>query len=262
MSKTVKKALKLLSIFTEEKPYWNLEEISECTKIPKTTVHRLLQTFIEEGLIQKNSYYQDGYFIETNTYQLGSRFLTFSQIVSRQYEVRNIALPYMRFLQERLQESVQLVIIENDEAVYIEKVESNKPVRLYTKIGRRAPLYAGACPRILLSFLPNQEIKRILTKTNKKILAANTPKTDEEIWELIHATRELGFTYSDSELQNGTAAFGTPIFNRYGEITASLSVASFSSVLKKEDYKSFVYPMWEVCGKISKDLGFHNYKYK
>lgn len=256
MSKTVLKALQLLNIFTEERPHWRLAEIAEHTKIPKTTVFRLLQPLEEEGFIQKISYYQNGYLIESNVYQLGNRLLALGQIVSKQYEVRNIALPYMRGLQEHLNEAVQLVVLDNDEATYIEKVESDKPVRLYTKIGRRAPLYSGACPRILLSFLPDHEIDRILAKNRKKTEVDGAIPSNDEIWQSIHKTRKQGFTYSDSELEDGTAAFGTPIFNRYGEIAASLSIASFASVLKIEDYAKYVYPMWEVSAKISKELGY------
>lgn len=261
MSKSLSKAVQLLSVFSEEKPYWKLEEIVRHTNIPKTTVFRLLKTMETEGLIQKVSFYQHGYLIEGNIYQLGNWLLELGSIVSRQYEVRNIAFPYMRKLQEQLGESVQLVILDHDEAIYIEKVESDKPVRLYTKIGRRAPLYAGACPRILLSFLPDHEIKRIL-ETNKVKKATNTFQINDDIWELIGTTRELGFTYSNSELEDGTAAFGTPIFNRYGEIAASLSVASFASVLNIDEYSKYVYPMWEVSAEISEQLGYNKpYRY-
>lgn len=261
MSKSLSKALQLLSIFSERKPYWKLEEIVNHTNIPKTTVFRLLKTMEVEGLIQKASFYQNGYLIEGNIYQLGNRLLALGQIASNQYEVRNIAFPYMRKLQEQLGESIQLIIRDHDEAIYIEKVESDKPVRLYTKIGRKAPLYAGACPRILLSFLPDHEIHRILT-ANKERMANNTLYSNDDIWKVIRETRQRGYTYSDSELENGTASFGTPIFNRYGEITASLSVASFATVLSKDEYSKYVYPMWGVSAEISKQLGYNKpYQY-
>lgn len=254
MSKTLRKALSILTLFSEDKPLWTLDEIVEELEIPKTTVFRLLKPFEETGLLQKVSFHQNGYTIQGNVYQLGIRFLELGHIVNSQYEVRNIALPYMRKLKEKLKESVQLVVMDADEAIYIEKVESDNMVRLYTKIGRRAPLYLGACPRILLSFLPDKEIERIIS--NDLNFEKKSKLSLDELWDSIHTTRQRGFTYSTSELEEGTAAFGTPIFNGRGEIEASLSIASFSAVLKLDNYSEYIYPMWEVSAEISRKLGY------
>ncbi|UZN01003.1 hypothetical protein OL548_16480 [Lysinibacillus sp. MHQ-1] len=52
-------------------------------------------------------------------------------------------------------------------------MESLKPVLLYTRVGRRAPLYAGACSRILLSFQCEEKINEVLQKPRKKICEWN-----------------------------------------------------------------------------------------
>lgn len=255
MSKTLAKSLQLLTLFTEDKPYWRLEEISKCANIPKPTAHRLLKTLNEFGFVQRVNFYQKGYLVEGEVFQLGTKFIEMGHVVSSQYEVRNIALPYMTQLQQQLGESVQLIIADNDEAIYIEKVESTQAVRLYTKIGRRAPLYAGACPRVLLSFLSDNEIERVLALP-KRDYDINSNLNHEQIWQKIAETRANGYSYSDSELTEGTAAIGTPIFNRHGDIAAALSVAGFASHLKNEEALKYVMPMWEVSEKISLQLGF------
>ncbi|WP_096185669.1 IclR family transcriptional regulator [Evansella halocellulosilytica] len=261
MSKTIAKALQILKVFTEEKPFWRLDEMSKHLSIPKPTTYRLLKSLESEGFVQKVSFYQQGYLIEGEVYQLGTRLLELGQTAAGQYEVRNIALPYMRELQKKLGQSVQLAIPDQNASIYIEKVEDDRPVRLYTKIGRRAPLYAGACPRALLSFFPDELIHDIL-KDPIEPIGPQTLKTKEEVWQSIREAREKGYTFSDSELAEGTAAYGTPIYNRFGEVEASLSVAGFSSVLKNKEDHFYVMPMWEVSAKISKRLGFQqNYNH-
>lgn len=122
MSKTLSKGLQLLFLFSEEDSSLSLKHISERANIPKSTVLRLLKTLDHYGLVQKSS---------RDHYELGTSLLELGELVAGKFEIRNVALPYMQELQSKLQESVQLVIMDNKKGVYIEKVESNKPVRLY-----------------------------------------------------------------------------------------------------------------------------------
>ena len=63
----------------------------------------------------------------------------------------------MKELRDSLGQAVNLIIQDGNDAIYVEKMEGAQPVRVYTAVGRRAPLYAGACPRILLSYFSEEE---------------------------------------------------------------------------------------------------------
>jgi IclR family transcriptional regulator, KDG regulon repressor len=256
MSKTVKKALQLLDIFTEEKPYWRLDEVSNYTGIPKPTVFRLLRTFVELDYLKKMTFQQEGLVIDGESYGLGIKFLEMGDRVAGRFDIRQSAYPYMKKLQEQFNEAVQLITRDQDEGIYIEKIESTRPVRLYTKVGRHAPLYAGACSRAILAFLPDDSIQEILDKPLTPF-ASQTPKTKEEVLTVVSQIRKDGFAYSDSELEEGTASIAAPIFNRFGSVQYSISIAGFSTSLSKENVHQFVGPLWEAAAEISKKLGFH-----
>ena len=255
MSKTLSKGLYILTLFNEEDAFLTVEELSKRANIPKPTVYRLLKPLEEYRFIKKVEFVKGSSRIESDHYQLGVKCLELGAIAASQLELRNISYPYMKQLRDELGESVQLVIRDGNEAVYIEKVESDKPVRLYTKIGRRAPLYAGACPRAILSFMPDDEIRRIL-KPPLFSIGPNTNIKIEEIWESIIEAREKGYTFSESELEAGSAAFATPLFDHFGDIAGALSIAGFSDHYMSTDDRDFVIPMWKVAEKISKGLGF------
>ena len=53
-------------------------------------------------------------------------------------------------------------------------MEGVQPVRVYTAVGRRAPLYAGACPRILLSYFSEEKKRKYIEETNLKQFADGT----------------------------------------------------------------------------------------
>lgn len=255
MSKTIEKGLELMELFTDEKPSWRLDEISTYTQVPKATALRILRTFVEYGYLQRVMVERNGEMIEGDSYSLGLKLLQLGEQVANGLEIRQIALPYMRSLQGNFNEAVQLVTREKLEGVYIEKVESTRPVRLYTRVGRMAPLYAGACTRVLLTYLPDEEINEIL-QNSMTVYASNTPKTSDEVWQYIEKTRKYGFAYSVSELEEGTVSIAVPIFNRNGNVEFSLSIAGFESSLPKENAHQYIEPLWEVASKISSKIGF------
>lgn len=255
MSKTIEKGLSLLELFTEEKPSWSLEEISTHTKVPKATIIRILQSFIEYGYIQKTTIERNEILTEDSIYSLGLKFLQLGELVASNLEVRKIALPYMKSLQVNFNEAVQLVERNGLVGIYIEKVESKSPVRLYTRVGRSAPLYAGACTRILLSFMEDEEIDKILQHP-MEIYTNNTPRTKQEVWQHIKKTRKEGFAYSYAELIEGTASIGVPIFNRKNEVEFSISIAGFETSLPKTNINKYTDSLWYTAAQISKKLGF------
>lgn len=255
MSKTMEKGLQLLDLFTEERPYWRLDEISAYTEIPKPTALRLLRTLVEAGFLQRTSVERKGAIIDGDSYSLGLKLLQLGERVASGLEIRNIALPFMRQLQMQFNEAVQLVTRENNNGVYIEKVESTRPVRLYTRVGRHAPLYAGACTRTLLSFLPDDEIDAILSMPLTSY-ASQTPKSAQEVWALIKEIRIEGYAYSLSELEEGTVSIAVPIFNRHGEVEYSISIAGFPVSLPKENANHFLHSLWEAAENISEKIGY------
>jgi DNA-binding IclR family transcriptional regulator len=256
MSKTIEKGLHLLEIFTDEKPYWRLDEISKTLGIPKATAYRLLRTFAEFGYLQRVTFHQDGMVVDGERYGLGIKFLEMGERVAGRFEIRRIALPHMKNLQGMFNEAVQLVIREQNAGIYLEKIESTRPVRLYTRVGRQAPLYAGACTRTLLSFLPDEQISDVLE--NPIIpFASQTPKSKEEVLKLVKETRETGYAYSDSELEEGTVSIAVPIFDRYGTVSYSISIAGFSTSFPGDKVHHFLGPLWEAAAGISQEIGYN-----
>lgn len=253
----MEKGLQLLDIFTEDRPYWRLDEISTYTKIPKPTALRLLRTLVKTGFLQRTSVERSGVIIDGDSYSLGLKLLQLGERVASGLEIRNIALPYMRQLQLEFNEAVQLITRENNNGIYIEKVESTRPVRLYTRVGRQAPLYAGACTRTLLSFLPDDEINTILSIPLTSY-ASQTPQTVAEVWALIEQVRSEGYAYSLSELEEGTVSVAVPIFNHHGDVQYSISIAGFPVSLPKEEAHRFLHSLWDAAAKISEKIGFTN----
>lgn len=160
-NKTVVKSMDLLNLFLHE-PSLTLSELVSLSGMPKTSVHRMISSLEEMGFLNRDS---------SGAYSLGLVFLEFGQLVADRLDIRKIAKPVMEELCREVDEAVQLIMRDGNEAIYVEKIEGTQTVRLYTAIGRRSPLYAGACARSILSFLPVKKSKHISNKRSSFQLA-------------------------------------------------------------------------------------------
>jgi IclR family transcriptional regulator, KDG regulon repressor len=245
-NKTVVKSMDVLNLFVHH-PKLSLGEIVELSGIPKTSVHRMIGSLSSMGFLQKD---QDG------KYVLGLLFLQFGQLVAERLDLRKIALPIMKSLRDEVKEAVNLIIKDGTEAMYIEKVDTSHPVRLYTKIGRRSPLYAGACSRVILSFMHEEEQEQYLQEIELTAIGSGTITDKEELRRILAEARKAGYTLSYSELENDTTAIAAPIFDHSGCLCAGLSIAGPDSRFGKDRVAELIALVQEAAKEISWQLGF------
>ena len=246
MNKTVLKSMEIIKLFFAEEKLTLLQMI-EKTGLPKTSAYRMAESLLELGFLEKD---QEG------AYRLGLVFLALGNLVAERLDIRSIALPHMQRLRKETGEAVNLVIRDGDEAVYIEKVDTQERVRVYTQIGRRAPLYGGACPRILLSFMEQAERERLIESFQIVRYANGTPENKEKLRQLIQKTRKKGWSISHSELEDHSSAIAAPIFNHKGDVIAGISLVGpevrFRDVAHMKD---MIEKLTEASRQISIELG-------
>ena len=228
----------------------SFQEVIELSGIPKTTAFRMLKSLEEMEFLEKGT---------DAKYRLGILFLKFGHLVSMRLDVRKIAYPIMNELHNDVKEAINLIVRDGNEAMYIEKVDTQQKVRLYTAIGRKSPLYAGACSRAILSFLPDAEIKEYLESIELESFAMGTITDKEKLYETIVQVKDLGYTISHSELENHTSAIAAPIFDHKGEVIAAMSIAGLASNYQGENVGIFVEKLKQATAEISKQLGYEQY---
>lgn len=236
----------ILNLFIEHTEL-SFQEIIELSAIPKTSVYRMLKSLEEMEFLEKGA---------DAKYRLGMLFLKFGHLVSMRLDVRKIAYPIMKALHEDVKEAINLVVRDGDEAIYIEKIDMQQKVRLYTAIGRKSPLYAGACPRGIFSFLPEQEQKEYLDSVELQSFAMGTITDKKKLYEKIKQERQQGYSISHSELENHTSAIAAPIFNHTGEVVAGMSIAGLEANYQAENIQVFVEKLKKATAEVSRHLGY------
>ncbi|QRG70089.1 IclR family transcriptional regulator [Brevibacillus choshinensis] len=245
-NKTVVKSMELLNLFIEHSRL-SLNEMVELSGIPKTSIHRMV------GSLEGMDFLQKG---EDGKYSLGLLFLQFGQLVAERLDIRQIALPAMTALRDRAEEAVNLIIRDGKEAIYVEKLDTNHPVRLYTKIGRRSPLYAGACSRIILSYMEEKERERYLQEVELVAIGHGTIIDIERLRQELKLAREKGYTISYSELENDTVSIAAPIFDHTSRLAAGISIAGPQVRFGEERLPELIHQLQKTAEEISRELGW------
>jgi len=181
--KTVDRLVRVLNCFSQEQPAWSLADLSVRLALPKSTLHRFLASLESHGILRRDS--------DDRRWRLGYRLVTWGELAAESTGLRHIALPMMRGLVDETGETVVLTVYQDQEVVCIEKVETSHSVRLKLDVGTRHPPHAGASSKILMAYLPEEEVKAIIRDKGLPQMCTNTiTGSDELVAELARMKRQ------------------------------------------------------------------------
>lgn len=250
MSQSVLKAIKLLDCFMKKQEL-SLIELADLSGFPKTTVFRLVTSLEEGGLLVKVK----------NTshdvkYRISLKLLALSNHVSDQLEYKKAAFPHMKKLNEEINELVHMVVLEGNEAVYVEKIDSTKPVRLVVEVGGRSPLYAGSAPKVLLAGMDDFQLDGYLSHLDLKKFTENTIDNIDDLKKEIEKIKTKGYAFSHSEHYKDTIGFSYPIYDYSGETVAALGVSIPISDYANERKPVILQNLKQTAENIWHELGY------
>ena len=243
----VEKALYLLDFFSQGQALRSLTEIANASGLSKATCHRTLQALQKYGLLER----------EGENYRLGYRLLELAAHVKAAIEPLSVGNDLMEHLRDEVDQSVQLVVRSGDEVVYAEVLPPFTPSRLYVRLGRRAPLYAGASGRLLFGALSDAQVRDLLGRVELVRFTNRTPQSTDEVLQDVSATRETWCTLSLGELERYSAELAVPIIGAAGNVIAALSLAgSDKEYLKPGALKAMLLALDATAIGISRRLGY------
>ncbi len=213
----VYKALQLLDCLAAEQRALSLKEISYLSGFPKATTYKYLCTLQVSGLVARDD--------STNLYRLGARLWELGQLVGGQLDVCKVALPHMQQLRDQFNETINLGVLEGQEVVYVEMVESRLSLRMQARLGSRDPAYSTAIGKAILSRLPAEQwqhhLPRQLTRRTRHTL------TSLEALQLdLRQTRARGFARDCEENEAGARCVSAPILDARHVPVAAISLSA------------------------------------
>lgn len=190
-------------------------EVNVALGLPKPTIHRLFTTLEDEGFLQKD--------IDGRAYSPGRRLRAMATGVLSSLRIRAARLAVLRKLSETIGETCNIALPDRDSMIYMERVETEWPLRIQLPVGTTVPFYCTASGKMYLSTLPKSHLTRYITS---ETLAENTPNTitsPEVLIEQIGVIRAQGYSVDNEEFMLGMIAVAVPILDGHNRLVATLS---------------------------------------
>jgi DNA-binding IclR family transcriptional regulator len=243
MIQSVERAIAILRCF-EDHDELGVTEISELTGLNKSTAFGLINTLRKEKFLQGDE--------KNGRLKLGLGLFRLS--VNMKLDLKNICAPYINELLQATKETVNLVIRDEDNVVYIEKKESPYSMRISTRIGQQLPLYCTAVGKAILAFLRDDEIQEYIGRVRLKPFTGKTLKSKKELREQLIRIRNEGYAYDLEELENGVICIAVPLLSRDRIPAGGLSISGPSTRMTPEKCGEIRDLLLTLASKISQKL--------
>ncbi len=207
------RAIRLLKLFTNERPEMSLAQISKTSGLNKTTTHRLLRALQSESLIERNS--------ATSAYSLGAGLMALGVQALASSDLRRRVRPLLKALARESGETATLEVPVENSMLILDEVAGSHVVAAAGNVGTRWPMHATSTGKAWIAF-EDSGMDRIGDELQS--LTAKTLTCRETLEPQISDIRRRGYAVSVDELEDGFTAVATVIRGVLGDVQGALSI--------------------------------------
>jgi IclR family KDG regulon transcriptional repressor len=241
------KVLRIFDTLQHNPSGMNLKQISDQTRLNKSTAYRFLSHLEKEGYLVRD---------DRGIYMLGMRLFELASASNHQSTLRRVAQPVLRELLKATGETVNLGLQDGVTVVYVDVLESSHEFRLVSRVGLHRPLYATALGKALAAFLSPEKKQELFDTIQFQVLTPNTITNLAQFQKELDLIRERGYAVDNEESYLGARCIGAPILNSMQESVAAISVAGPTSRVSEDKISTFAAALREAAQAISARIGF------
>lgn len=224
-----------------------LSEIASGSGLGKASTHRLLADFTRLGFAVR----ADG-----GRYSVGPRLLAVA--LSVQHNRSDVLLPILEKLQAAVGQTVHFSVHAGDEAVYVQKIESQHPFQMASRVGMHVPLYCTAAGKAILAFLDDESLNNFIDRVERVKRTPNTLVEPAELRAALERVRSLGYALDDEENELKVRCVGAPVFGRDGEVIGGISVSTLTFESSRHDVENLATTVIRAADEVSRCWPFES----
>jgi IclR family pca regulon transcriptional regulator len=237
------RGLIVIQAFTQQSPQMTISQLSIKTGLSRAAVRRCLYTLTKLGFAGA----EDG-----SRYSLRPRMLSLSHTYTTSNTLSSAAQPILERMSAALHESFSVATLDGEDIVYIARTQVNRVMAVDLHIGSRLPAYCTSMGRILLAYLPAEQLEQYLAKVD---LIPHTTRTITSVEKLRLALRNIrrnGYAICDQEYEVGLRSIAVPVYSTSGRVVATLNLSGNAPRLSVLEMQSrFLTPLRNAASELS-----------
>lgn len=194
-----------------------LTEIAQQVGLSPSTAHRLLTTLEQERYVHFNAE-QKLWSVGVQAFVAGNAFLKTRNLVAA-------ARPHMRALMEESEETVNLAVEDQFEAIYLSQIECRQMMRAFARPGGRVPLHCSSVGKALMSAMSEGDLSKVLRQKGLPRVTVKSLNTTTALREDLITARHRGYAIDDEEHAVGLRCIAAVIFNEASDAVAAVSLS-------------------------------------
>lgn len=244
---SVDRALTVLALLAERGAL-GVTDIAAALSVHKSTAFRLVTTLERHHLVEQH--------VDRGRYRLGVGVLRLAGAAATRLDLVQRARPVTRELAEAVGETVNITVLSEREALYVDQVAGPGAIGPHNWVGQRIPLHATSNGKVLLASQPPNMFEELISGPRRRF----TDRTITGIRDLrdeIDTVRRQGYAIAVDELEIGLTAVAAPIAAADGTVVGSISVSGPTFRLPAERVDSVAGEVVRAARRISALLGWH-----
>mgnify|MGYP001816684472 CR=1 FL=1 len=195
----------------------SLKQLSADSGLHPSTAFRILASLHHHDFIERDN---------NGHYQLGIKLLQLGSRVQGRLDMRREALPIMRWLSEEIEETINLIVREGDEVIYVERVTPHRMMRVEQAIGGHMPLHVTAVGKLFLAEAGAEACLEYAERTGLKPATNHSIVEPAALWRNVKLTLQAGYALDNEEAELGVGCIGVPVRDGSNQMIAGISISA------------------------------------
>ena len=250
-TQTLARALAILDCFDVDQPQLGVRELARQVGMSPSTVGRLLATMCSAGVLNQDP--------TTRCYMIGPKVLAWSTIYTSGLDIRNRARPALEELHRATRETISLYILDADERICVDRIESQENLRMTTRVGERLPIHIEASGKIFLAFVSPALRNEVISRAYKKPSTSGKPLSREALLDDLKKIQALGYAVSHGESAAGASCVSAPVFDATGKPIAAITISGPTIRMTDDKVSEYASRVMAAAKQVSHAMGLNGF---
>jgi len=210
------RGLLVIQSFSPQTPQMTISQLAAKTGLSRAAVRRCLYTLTKLGFAG----IEDG-----SRYTLRPRMLALANSYSASNSLSTAAQPILERMSAVLRESFSVATLDGEDIVYIARSSVSRVMSDDLHIGSRLPAYCTSMGRVLLAYLPGDQLEQYLARVTLTPFTARTVTSTDKLRLALRNVRRHGYALVDQEYEVGLRSLAVPVYAPTGRVVATINLS-------------------------------------